>query len=301
MSEMDKVDISSCGKCFRFFQSIFNARQDLYVRDNPGSKKEVGGEELLSTILDQYTETVCDAVEIALYKTRGKVKKILKVIYAQSKISFRRGTGNGFTVCFQYGLKLNTLEITDDIWILMDCDTSTSVGQLVTYETIDLDVSMGNMSIDRSLEMCPGFWKHEYSDLYGGDIKVIAKYLNIGQQFELKSKGVRVEMINDFFSPFRLHALSCNGCLGNNSRSITQDRINIFICGFCHAIRNASALRRQIKIANDIKMDIDNNTFFANDGVIVSKLKIESLSRSNAIDLLKRMTLGIKINIFIWL
>jgi hypothetical protein len=46
---------------------------------------------LLSTILEQYTETVCNAVALALSKMKRNVKKILKVTYEESKIFFYQG------------------------------------------------------------------------------------------------------------------------------------------------------------------------------------------------------------------
>jgi hypothetical protein len=65
---MNEVDISTIGDCFRLFMKAFNARQALHVSKDPKSKNEVRGEVLLSTILEQYTETVCNAVEIAYPK-----------------------------------------------------------------------------------------------------------------------------------------------------------------------------------------------------------------------------------------
>jgi hypothetical protein len=101
-------------------------------------------------------------------------------------------------------------------------------------------------------------------------------------------------MIDKKTSPYRLHALKCDGCFGKKSRSIIQDRVRISICEFCQATRNASALRRQIKISKETKKHIENNTFFANADVIVSNLKLENLLRSNAIALIKIITLGMK-------
>jgi hypothetical protein len=77
---MNAVDISNSGTCFRFFVAAFNLYQGLYVSNHPESKKEVLGEALLSTILDQYAERVCNAIERTLSKTRGNVKKMLRPI-----------------------------------------------------------------------------------------------------------------------------------------------------------------------------------------------------------------------------
>jgi hypothetical protein len=66
MSELNEVNISTSGNCFRVFERAFNARQALYVSENPELKIEVRGEVLLNIILEEYTETVCNAVEKAL-------------------------------------------------------------------------------------------------------------------------------------------------------------------------------------------------------------------------------------------
>jgi hypothetical protein len=123
-------------------------------------------------------------------KVKEKLKKMLTVIYKESNISFCRSTGNALVVCYHFGVPLDTKNIPDVIWYLMNLDTSTSVGQQVNNEIIELDVSLRDMSIDRSLETCSGFWDNEYNELYGGDIQVIAKYLRIGQKFELIPKEV---------------------------------------------------------------------------------------------------------------
>jgi hypothetical protein len=154
---------------------------------------------------------------------KGNVKKILKVTYEESKIYFRRGTDHAYSVCFQYGLPLNTTKIPDSIWLLMNLDLMVPEGQQIVNEDIVLNVSFEDMSIDRSREICSGFWDKEYNELYGGDIQAIAKYLRIGQKFEMNPKGIWLEMINYLKSPNRLHALKCDGCLGNRYRSITQD------------------------------------------------------------------------------
>jgi hypothetical protein len=129
MSEMNEVYLRSNGDCFRLFVKAFNARQALYVSKDPESKNEVQGEVLLSTILEQYTETVCNAVTLALFKMKGNVKKMLKVTYEESKISFRRNRFHTYFVGFQYGLPLNTTKIPESVWLLMNLDLMVPEGQ----------------------------------------------------------------------------------------------------------------------------------------------------------------------------
>jgi hypothetical protein len=89
---------------------------------------------------------------------KGNVKKILKVTYEEIKICFRRGTDNAYSVCFQYGLPLNTTKIPDSIWLLMNLDLMVPEGHQIVNEDIVLNVSFEDMSIDRSREICSGFW-----------------------------------------------------------------------------------------------------------------------------------------------
>lgn len=56
---------------------------------------------------------------------------------------------------------------------------SASAIEQTVNEDILLNVSLGDMSIDRSRETCSGFWDNEYNELYSGDIQVIAKYLRM--------------------------------------------------------------------------------------------------------------------------
>jgi hypothetical protein len=109
-------------------------------------------------MFEEYTETVCNAVEMALSKMIGNVKKLLKVTYEESKIYFRRGTDHAYSVCFQYGVTLNNTKIPDSIWLLMNLDLMVSESQQTVSEDIVLNVSFEDMSIDGSRETCSGFW-----------------------------------------------------------------------------------------------------------------------------------------------